>query len=956
MKHILIIIFLLLFGQTYAQIKIHKNINRDDGLVYSQVLCMLEDSKGFLWMGTQAGLSCWDGINFKNYTKKDGLKSNSIHFMAESNDGTIFIGTRSGLNIFKDNQLTIDPNIPEKLNDRINAILAFDDSTIYLGGDQSGLWLFDGQHYKNFTVEDGLPANRIKSLAKGLENSLYVGTLEKGLAVYKNQKFQQIDLPPGDGYKQVNTIFAHPDGALMIGTVAGLIIYNENKMTIIDDEKGLPDNFVTDICAGIDDEIYIGTAQGIVQVKENQITGLISKENGLSSSFIWEIMRSNAGDFYLGTDGTGVDIFTPNKVENFTTKSGLPDNNVWSIYEAKDGTLYFGTDKGLVVYKESRFEIYTTADGLSSDMIITIYEAQNGDIYLGTDLYGVNIFKNGRFSALSSKNGLTSDLVWSISEDDEGHIYFGTYENGICVYDGYRMIDTLTTKNGLLGNSITTTYKSDEGVLYFGTEKNGAFLLSNDKNFLISPIINNGTVWSILKDNKEDKLYFGMDETGLIVFEKGLLDTLTINDGLSNNTVIGIMQDEDGKLYLTTDNGFNILDFSDDTLKVRIISKEDGLASNECNQGAYLKDSKGNLWIGTIAGVSKYRPEFDKPVLSSPHIHFTKMKLFNQDLPFLKKETLQNFTYNENYFNFEYIGIDLASPSKVVYQHRLSGIDKDWVQTNRRFVQYTNLNNGSYTFEVKARNHWGVWSEPNRLSFKISPPFWKSWWFALLIAAIVLFPIVVVVYTRIQRLLAMERLRAKIAADLHDDIGAGLSEISILSAVIEAKSPIDFKDSVKNELNKIGSVSRSLIESMSDIVWLVNPKNDSLHDLFTRLKDSFVDLLEQQGVQFKTTNLKKLETIHLSMENRQHIFLIFKEAINNALKYSECSTLELMIETKRRYLLIYLLDNGKGFNPKTITTGNGLLNMQRRAEKVGGKVTLNSEPDKGTEVVFRGKV
>ncbi len=157
-------------------------------------------------------------------------------------------------------------------------------------------------------------------------------------------------------------------------------------------------------------------------------------------------------------------------------------------------------------------------------------------------------------------------------------------------------------------------------------------------------------------------------------------------------------------------------------------------------------------------------------------------------------------------------------------------------------------------------------------------------------------------------------------------------------------------------MNKIGSVSRSLIESMSDIVWLVNPKNDSLHDLFTRLKDSFVDLLEQQGVQFKTTNLKKLETIHLSMENRQHIFLIFKEAINNALKYSECSTLELMIETKRRYLLIHLLDNGRGFNPKTISKGNGLINMQRRAEKVGGKVALNSEPDKGTEVVFRGKV
>jgi len=397
-------------------------------------------------------------------------------------------------------------------------------------------------------------------------------------------------------------------------------------------------------------------------------------------------------------------------------------------------------------------------------------------------------------------------------------------------------------------------------------------------------------------------------------------------------------------------------DFSAETLNVQRISKTDGLASNECNQGAYLKDSQSNLWIGTINGVSKYRPKYDTPVLSAPKIHFSKMQLFNQDIDFRQQEILQSFKHNENYFNFEYIGIDLAAPSKVVYQHRLIGIDKNWVTTNRRFVQYTNLNSGDYTFMVKAQNQWGIWGDPTSLTFNISPPFWQSWWFALILTGMVLFPFALIVYTRFHRLLAMERLRAKIAADLHDDIGAGLSEINILSAVVDAKSPPDLKDLVKNELNKIGSVSRSLIERMSDIVWLINPKNDSLHDLFTRLKDSFVDLLELQNIHFKTINLKQLEKIHLSMEKRQHIFLIFKEAITNAIKYSECSTLELVIETQKKKLIIHLLDDGKGFDLNIISRGNGLTNMQHRVEKVGGVVKINSQPGKGTEIIFSGKI
>lgn len=951
-----IIFFLLLFpGQFFAQIKIHKNINRSDGLVYSQVLCLLEDSQGFLWIGTPAGLSRWDGINFKNFTKKDGLKSSSIHSIAESTDGTIYIGTQSGLNIFRDDKITYDSGIPDKLNDRINDILVINNSTIYFAGDKSGLWVYDGQDYKNITKENGLASNRIKCIEMGPDNSLLLGTIDYGLIVYKENEFKNISLLVERKFKQINTIFVQPNGNLLIGTDQGLIVYNKDKTVIVDNKKGLPDNYITDICAGIDNDIYIATAKGIAVYNENNLIDVISTKNGLSSSFVWEILKSSSGVYFIGTDGTGLDIFVPKNIENLTKESGLPHSNVWSIVESKNKSIYLGTDNGLAVLKNGQFKTYNTKDGLNSEMIITIYEASNGVLYLGTDLFGVYVFKNNSFSNINSKNGLNSDLVWAINEDQKGNIYFGTYESGICVYDGKKIIDTLSIEDGLPGNSITTAYKSDEGELYFGTENNGAFKLSNDDTRNITRLIAKGTVWSILKDNKSNKLYFGVDEMGLLIYENGIVDTINTDDGLSNNTVIGIMQDDDGNLYLTTDNGFNVLTFSDDTFYIRKISIEDGLASNECNQGAYLKDSEGNFWIGTVAGATKYRPEYDKQSLSAPKMHFTKMQLYNKEVLYKRKDILQNFKYNENYFNFEYVGIDLAVQSNVVYQYRLSGIDEDWVQTNRRFVQYTNLNNGKYIFSVKAKNRWGIWSEPASIIFNISPPFWKTWWFALISTGMLLFSIALIIYTRIHRLLAVERLRAKISSDLHDDIGAGLSEISILSAVVEAKSPPELRDSVKNELNKIGAISRLLIESMSDIVWLINPKTDSLLDLFTHLKDSFSDIFELKKIEFKTTNLTQLGKAHLSMEKRKHIFLIFKEAINNAIKYSECTRLELMIEIQKGKLYIHLHDDGKGFNPETITKGNGLLNMKLRAKKSGGSLSIKSLTGKGTEIIFTGK-
>ena len=206
---------------------------------------------------------------------------------------------------------------------------------------------------------------------------------------------------------------------------------------------------------------------------------------------------------------------------------------------------------------------------------------------------------------------------------------------------------------------------------------------------------------------------------------------------------------------------------------------------------------------------------------------------------------------------------------------------------------------------------------------------------------------------RVRHLLAIEKLRTKIAADLHDDIGAGLTEISIMSEVIAQKLPDDQRGPVESELGGITTASRQLVNGMSDIVWLVNPRRDSLHDLIARLGDVYNETLRSTSISLKVRNVESLKSFRLDMERRQHVFLIFKEAINNAIKYGECSEITLDVSTAGGRIEIRLADNGQGFDPAAVSSGNGLANMRERAAKINARVEIDSVAGGGTTITLK---
>ena len=308
--------------------------------------------------------------------------------------------------------------------------------------------------------------------------------------------------------------------------------------------------------------------------------------------------------------------------------------------------------------------------------------------------------------------------------------------------------------------------------------------------------------------------------------------------------------------------------------------------------------------------------------------------------------------HDQNYLKFAYVGINLTAPHKTVYKYRLIGVDIDWVTSKTTNIQYTSLDDGDYIFEVKARNEWGYWSKPTVLRFTINPAWWETWWFYTLAFISIASLIAFITSYRYRHLLAVEKVRTKISEDLHDNIGSGLAEITFLSEMV--KSQVKENEKANKGLNNITSISKTLIDDMRDIVWLVNPKNDTLKDLFHRLQDSYQEVLRFSDISLTVNGIDKLKQISLPMTYRQHIFLMFKEAINNSLKYSSSQNINIDVKIEGTILSVELKDDGKGFDIDNTKLGNGIKNMQKRAKLANGEVSIESGINKGTKIKFRG--
>ena len=449
-----------------------------------------------------------------------------------------------------------------------------------------------------------------------------------------------------------------------------------------------------------------------------------------------------------------------------------------------------------------------------------------------------------------------------------------------------------------------------------------------------------------------DSIFFA--STGfldVINVNSGKTEVLTVYDGLPGAGVSKLLIDSEGILWFTNNNGLASYNFEKNIFVP--YTERNGIISADKSTYAKFKMRNGEFWFGGENSMFGFLPERLKIKTAPPDVTLTDFKLLNNfisldSLLLHEKVTLKP---EQNSFAIYFSSLSFTQQDKLAYYYKMEGIDNEWIKAeNNLIANYTILAPGEYIFNVKCVNMHGIESaNVTTLDIDISPHFYQSRWFMILIFIFV-FGITYLIYRlRLNRLLAVERIRNKVARDLHDDVGSTLSTINILSSMAKTKL---LTDPVKTSeyISKITDNSQQMMEAMDDIVWSIKPDNDNMQRIVARMREYASSILEPKEIEIDFQIDENIYDLKLNMETRRDVFLIFKEALNNSAKYSHCSKIEIIVKFENNKLIIRIIDNGIGFDISTADSGNGLGNMQKRADALHGKIDIKSEEGKGTEI------
>jgi len=935
------------------------------------------------------------------------LNYNSITSICEDKDGNLWLGT-FGSGIFKfdtatETMIANPVSLPGLCNYVMTICLTFSEKShiIWLGTYGGGLIKISKNEHIQFFQHDPLNArslseNQIMTIYKdpsGLEKLLWIGTLSEGLELfnteseqfthYKNDPFNRNSL----GGHCVLSILKDRNGTLWAGTL-------ENGLNMIRFQGN------------------IGTAKEKIQVSHYYNNP--SNPNSLGSNEVLSLYEDRSGIMWVGTNlGGGLNKFD-RRSKKFThfkhdhsNPNSISENVIFSLFEDSDGYLWIGSfKKGLDKYDHhlNKFTHYRTDPNnpfsLSDNCIRAIYEDKYNTLWIGTFRGGLckfdqqkNRFKMYRHNPADSTS-LSFDYVWSIFEDKYGDFWVGTKGGGLNKFD--RDTEKFTRYQH---NPINPVSLSDNRVilicegpaefsLWIATFGGGLnrFDLRTEKfihyyNESGNPnSLGDNRVMSILKDPTDSTSYWigtyggGLNRLQLLelgdVEDRYIITRYTKQHGLPNNVVYGILDDEKGNLWPSTNKG--ISKFNTSTQKFTNYDITYGLQSYEFNACAYYKGpATGEMYFGGVNGLNSFCPEKAQINRTIPPIVLTSFKIFDEEIhTALSTGTEIDLSYDDNFFSFEFSALDYTDQKKNQYAYKLEGLNENWVNCgSRRYVSYTNLDPGDYIFRVKGSNSDGIWNdEGTYIKIKIHPPYWKTWWFytvtlVLIIGSAILF-YNYQLRVNIKRSLEVERIRnsenervrKSVAADFHDELGQKLTKISLFSEILKRKLNKTSPE-ILDYIDKIINAAKELSRSTRDFIWTINPSQDSLHDVVVYLKDFGDEMFDKTGIKFRANGIsKELEQILLPMEWRRHVTLIFKEAMNNVLKHSKSKNVDFNIALNHTKINIILQDDGIGYSAKKNSTGHGLQNMKTRANLIESDIFITSNNNKGTTIRFSGEI
>ncbi len=969
-----------------------------DGLLRDYVSRIKKDSRGFLWFCTSDGISRFDGYGFTNYTAANGLPDRHVRDFLETRTGAIWIATEGGLakldpQAESENRLFITI-LPENPKAKTITVLFEDERGIVFAGTEDGLYkINEKDELELINLGNPLPPlNKIlvRAIIKDRRGVMWVGA-ESGLyRILPDGAVEHFTEKDGLTDTNITTVFENKDGRIWVGLrpnrVAGLMLLvnepNKNQNIVerfYDSRDGLPNEWITDLFEDDEGKFWVGTTRGVClwQVGEKQVCKTYTGANDMCDMEVRTISRDNDENLWFGTR-CGAKKLARYGFTTFDEPNGANNIKVNSIFENSEGELFASYNDGAIRtvtrFDGERFEAVKPA--FPSEIRYfgwgnrhTVMQDKAGDWWFPTASGLYKFPRPAEFKDLAKMPPqrfaakLQTTQIFRLFEDSRGNFWIADINpsrketvNELWLWE--RSADIwrdLTNELNLTNDRMVTSFAEDKsGNIWIGTGgdafqnnlaryRNGRFyIFTNVENETLS-----GEMISLFVDSK-NRLWIANPVMGLLRLDDVNAGELkftryTPAEGLSSIGVITVTEDAYGRIYIGTGRGLDRL--TPETGQVENFTTADGLPASFVETS--FRDRQNNLWFGTDKGIARFTPD-PKRTRQPPNILITGLHISGaaQPVSILGAAAVENIELNsdQRQVTVDFLGLGANLGEKLKYEYRFG--EADWTATDERTINFANLAPGDYRFEVRAVTADRIYSQmPAVVSFRIASPFWQRWWFLVLVSALLAGLIYMIYSYRLRRLLELERVRTRIATDLHDDIGANLTRISLLSEVARQKA----ENGNGQLLSSISEIARESVSSMNDIVWAISPKHDSLLDLTRRMRRHAEEVFALRDIELEF-NAPTDSDIQLNVGTRRDVLLIFKEAVNNAAKHSQCSMVRIDFSYRNSILKLRIKDNGKGFDPASENDGHGLRSMTRRAESLGGKLTVDCE--EGTDVEF----
>jgi ligand-binding sensor domain-containing protein len=791
------ILFLLIISPSliFAQgkdIKFH-HITVDDGLPSNTVNSVIRDSRGFIWIASENGVSRYDGYTFTNFRSNEedafSISSNIAYALCEDKQSRLWVGSVNGLDLLNRSMDRFDKHFFKGIP--VRAIYQDSHGNVWIGSD-GGLYLYEEKTGKFIRPFGNLFAkkdqyNTIPTITEDHEGNLWIGTSRNGVYIYDFNKKSFKEFRHDEKNKSslsdnnIRCIIKDHKSQMWIATYGGgLNLYQretDNFTSYVNDPdnpNGLSNNLTNVIWEDEDGKLWIGTdgnGLDIFDLQNNFFYHVIHSpynSKSLNNSVVRSINSDGRGGIWIGTYAGGVNFFDQNTEAFFHYK--VPtfngNNSVTSFAEEKNGNLWIGTDGGGLCYFNritgQFFNFYheeRNSNSISDNRIVSLLLDHEGYLWIGTYLGGLNKYNTNTKTfyryTIRDRSRLSDNVIWTLLEDKKHRIWAGT-NNGLNLYD--RSSDTFSNidiGNSNLSNSmIRSMYEDDKGRLWFGTQQGLNLLNKDNRSFTVikcdhakSNGLSNDWIRTINQD-QQGNIWIGTFE-GLNLYDEAnnSFHVFKETDGLPDNTVSGIIGDHRNNIWISTGRGLAWLDMKTKVIKNYYVN--DGLQDNQFNINAYFKTQKGEFLFGGINGFSLFVPDVIKHTENNkfpPPLALTSFKIFNKEIlpqaegsPLHKhiNETNQiNLSYDQSILTFEFSALNFIQAENNHYAYRLAGFENDWNYIDdKRSATYTNLEPGNYTFQVKASNNDGVWNEEGiKLALNIAPPFWETWWFKTIVA------------------------------------------------------------------------------------------------------------------------------------------------------------------------------------------------------------------------------